>query len=96
MLSIISTIFHISYPLDWLKYILLSMELQDSQPAYNLFGCIVHSGLSPESGHYYAYVKVIKDSISFLCSFDPFLYIYLNNDKEHALCAGCYWSMVLL
>lgn len=30
---------------------------QDSQPAYNLFGCIVHSGLSPESGHYYAYVK---------------------------------------
>ncbi|CAL4909008.1 unnamed protein product [Urochloa decumbens] len=32
-------------------------QLQDSQPAYNLFGCIVHSGLSPESGHYYAYVK---------------------------------------
>ncbi|XP_066366321.1 ubiquitin carboxyl-terminal hydrolase 25-like isoform X2 [Miscanthus floridulus] len=30
---------------------------QDSQPVYNLFGCIVHSGLSPESGHYYAYVK---------------------------------------
>ncbi|KAG2618246.1 ubiquitin carboxyl-terminal hydrolase 25-like isoform X2 [Panicum virgatum] len=30
---------------------------QDSHPAYNLFGCIVHSGLSPESGHYYAYVK---------------------------------------
>ncbi|KAL5662499.1 hypothetical protein ACJX0J_029624, partial [Zea mays] len=30
---------------------------QDPQPVYNLFGCIVHSGLSPESGHYYAYVK---------------------------------------
>ncbi|XP_062180080.1 ubiquitin carboxyl-terminal hydrolase 25-like [Phragmites australis] len=30
---------------------------QDSQPVYNLFGSIVHSGLSPESGHYYAYVK---------------------------------------
>lgn len=30
---------------------------QDSQPVYNLFGCIIHSGLSPESGHYYAYVK---------------------------------------
>ncbi|KAF8719309.1 hypothetical protein HU200_024008 [Digitaria exilis] len=32
-------------------------QVQDLQPAYNLFGCIVHSGLSPESGHYYAYVK---------------------------------------
>ncbi|KAK3138332.1 hypothetical protein QOZ80_5AG0367450 [Eleusine coracana subsp. coracana] len=30
---------------------------QVSQPVYNLFGSIVHSGLSPESGHYYAYVK---------------------------------------
>ncbi|WVZ99191.1 hypothetical protein U9M48_044524 [Paspalum notatum var. saurae] len=30
---------------------------QDSQAVYNLFGCIVHSGLSPDSGHYYAYVK---------------------------------------
>ncbi|TVU20655.1 hypothetical protein EJB05_36872 [Eragrostis curvula] len=30
---------------------------KDSQPVYNLFGSIVHSGLSPESGHYYAYVK---------------------------------------
>ncbi|KXG22316.1 ubiquitin carboxyl-terminal hydrolase 25 isoform X2 [Sorghum bicolor] len=40
---------------------------QDPQPVYNLFGCIVHSGLSPESGHYYAYVK---DSIGqwFCCN----------------------------
>lgn len=30
---------------------------QDSQPVYNLFASIVHSGFSPESGHYYAYVK---------------------------------------
>ncbi|KAG1348168.1 ubiquitin carboxyl-terminal hydrolase 25 [Cocos nucifera] len=30
---------------------------QDSQPEYNLFGSIVHSGFSPESGHYYAYIK---------------------------------------
>ncbi|KAG8086065.1 hypothetical protein GUJ93_ZPchr0010g8886 [Zizania palustris] len=30
---------------------------QDSLPVYNLFGSIVHSGFSPESGHYYAYVK---------------------------------------
>ncbi|KAL6609682.1 hypothetical protein ACP70R_039651 [Stipagrostis hirtigluma subsp. patula] len=30
---------------------------QDPPPVYNLFGCIVHSGLSQESGHYYAYVK---------------------------------------
>ncbi|XP_007022188.2 PREDICTED: ubiquitin carboxyl-terminal hydrolase 25 [Theobroma cacao] len=30
---------------------------QDAQPEYNLFGTIVHSGYSPESGHYYAYIK---------------------------------------
>ncbi|XP_011029539.1 PREDICTED: ubiquitin carboxyl-terminal hydrolase 25-like isoform X2 [Populus euphratica] len=30
---------------------------QDPQPEYNLFGTIVHSGYSPESGHYYAYIK---------------------------------------
>uniref|UniRef100_A0A1D1XSJ5 ubiquitinyl hydrolase 1 n=1 Tax=Anthurium amnicola TaxID=1678845 RepID=A0A1D1XSJ5_9ARAE len=30
---------------------------QDPQPEYNLFGSIVHSGYSPESGHYYAYIK---------------------------------------
>ncbi|KAL0443669.1 UNVERIFIED_CONTAM: Ubiquitin carboxyl-terminal hydrolase 25 [Sesamum latifolium] len=33
---------------------------QDQHPEYNLFGTIVHSGFSPDSGHYYAY---IKDSI---------------------------------
>ncbi|WCJ32382.1 Ubiquitin carboxyl-terminal hydrolase 25 [Euphorbia peplus] len=30
---------------------------QDLGPEYNLFGTIVHSGYSPESGHYYAYIK---------------------------------------
>nr|CAD1828122.1 unnamed protein product [Ananas comosus var. bracteatus] len=30
---------------------------QDSQSEYNLFGSIVHSGFSHESGHYYAYIK---------------------------------------
>ncbi|CAA2982785.1 ubiquitin carboxyl-terminal hydrolase 25-like [Olea europaea var. sylvestris] len=30
---------------------------QDPYPEYNLFGTIVHSGFSPDSGHYYAYIK---------------------------------------
>ncbi|KAL5977182.1 Ubiquitin carboxyl-terminal hydrolase 25 [Asimina triloba] len=30
---------------------------QDPQPEYNLFGSIVHSGYSVDSGHYYAYIK---------------------------------------
>ncbi|PIN12786.1 Ubiquitin-specific protease [Handroanthus impetiginosus] len=30
---------------------------QDQHPEYNLFGTIVHSGSSPDSGHYYAYIK---------------------------------------
>ncbi|XP_047954992.1 ubiquitin carboxyl-terminal hydrolase 25-like [Salvia hispanica] len=30
---------------------------KDQQPEYNLFGTIVHSGFSPDSGHYYAYIK---------------------------------------
>ncbi|GMH24189.1 hypothetical protein Nepgr_026032 [Nepenthes gracilis] len=30
---------------------------EDPHPEYRLFGTIVHSGFSPESGHYYAYVK---------------------------------------
>lgn len=32
-------------------------ESQDAHPDYKLFGTIVHSGLSPDSGHYYAYIK---------------------------------------
>lgn len=35
----------------------MSKASQDPQPVYNLFGTIVHSGFSPESGHYYAYIK---------------------------------------
>nr|KJB26998.1 hypothetical protein B456_004G270900 [Gossypium raimondii] len=30
---------------------------QDPRQEYSLFGTIVHSGSSPESGHYYAYIK---------------------------------------
>lgn len=30
---------------------------QDPRPEYKLFGTIVHSGYSQESGHYYAYIK---------------------------------------
>ncbi|XP_019193407.1 PREDICTED: ubiquitin carboxyl-terminal hydrolase 25 [Ipomoea nil] len=30
---------------------------QDPHPEYKLFGTIVHSGFSPDSGHYYAYIK---------------------------------------
>ncbi|XP_074311213.1 ubiquitin carboxyl-terminal hydrolase 25 [Silene latifolia] len=30
---------------------------QDPNPEYTLFATIVHSGFSPESGHYYAYIK---------------------------------------
>ncbi|XP_074574825.1 ubiquitin carboxyl-terminal hydrolase 25-like isoform X2 [Curcuma longa] len=35
----------------------MSNTSQDLEPEYSLFGCIVHSGFSPESGHYYAYIK---------------------------------------
>ncbi|XP_077243758.1 ubiquitin-specific protease 25 [Tasmannia lanceolata] len=35
----------------------MSKGSQDPHPEYNLFGSIVHSGYSPESGHYYAYIK---------------------------------------
>ncbi|GFP98845.1 ubiquitin carboxyl-terminal hydrolase 25 [Phtheirospermum japonicum] len=30
---------------------------KDQHPEYDLFGTIVHSGFSPDSGHYYAYIK---------------------------------------
>ncbi|KAI3921747.1 hypothetical protein MKX01_005436 [Papaver californicum] len=36
-------------------------ESQDPHPEYNLFGTIVHSGYSPDSGHYYAYIKDAMD-----------------------------------
>ncbi|CAA0808455.1 Ubiquitin carboxyl-terminal hydrolase 25 [Striga hermonthica] len=32
-------------------------ESKDQYPEYGLFGTIVHSGFSPDSGHYYAYIK---------------------------------------
>ncbi|KAF8110497.1 hypothetical protein N665_0083s0059 [Sinapis alba] len=39
----------------------MSKSSKDPQPEYKLFGIIVHSGFSPESGHYYAYVKDYLD-----------------------------------
>ncbi|KAL7129359.1 hypothetical protein ABFS83_13G060900 [Erythranthe nasuta] len=35
--------------------------LYDEHPEYKLFGAIVHSGFSPDSGHYYAYIKDALD-----------------------------------
>ncbi|XP_010487240.1 PREDICTED: ubiquitin carboxyl-terminal hydrolase 25-like [Camelina sativa] len=35
----------------------MSKASKDPQTEYKLFGIIVHAGFSPESGHYYAYVK---------------------------------------
>ncbi|KAL6529774.1 Ubiquitin carboxyl-terminal hydrolase 25 [Orobanche gracilis] len=35
----------------------MSKGNKDAHPEYNLFGTIVHSGFSPDSGHYYAYIK---------------------------------------
>ncbi|KAF9586952.1 hypothetical protein IFM89_039824 [Coptis chinensis] len=35
----------------------LVIQLKDPCPQYNLYGTIVHSGYSPDSGHYYAYIK---------------------------------------
>ncbi|KAL5716149.1 ubiquitinyl hydrolase 1 [Ranunculus cassubicifolius] len=32
-------------------------ESQDAHPEYKLYGTIVHSGFSQDSGHYYAYIK---------------------------------------
>lgn len=39
---------------------------QDPRPEYNLFATIVHSGFSPDSGHYYAYIKVFILLINFV------------------------------
>ncbi|KAI3695329.1 hypothetical protein L1987_78324 [Smallanthus sonchifolius] len=38
---------------------------QDPHPEYKLFATIIHSGYSPDSGHYYAYIK--KVYILFFC-----------------------------
>ncbi|KAK1362379.1 Ubiquitin carboxyl-terminal hydrolase [Heracleum sosnowskyi] len=51
---------------------------QDPHPEYNLFASIVHSGFSPDSGHYYAY---IKDAMNrWYCCNDSF--ISLSTLKE--------------
>jgi ubiquitin C-terminal hydrolase len=34
---------------------------QDARPEYSLYGVVVHSGSSQDSGHYYAYVKVFLE-----------------------------------
>ncbi|ESQ48538.1 hypothetical protein EUTSA_v10020237mg [Eutrema salsugineum] len=49
----------------------MSKASKDPQPEYKLFGIIVHAGFSPESGHYYAYVK---DSLGkWYCCNDSFV-----------------------
>ncbi|KAM1003945.1 hypothetical protein ACFX2C_004200 [Malus domestica] len=51
----------------------MSKTSKDPRPEYKLFGTIVHSGFSPESGHYYAY---IKDAIGrWYCCNDSFVSI---------------------
>ncbi|XP_047310659.1 ubiquitin carboxyl-terminal hydrolase 25 [Impatiens glandulifera] len=47
--------------IDFEEILLLSSYMcngsQDPYPEYRLFATVVHSGFSPDSGHYYAYVK---------------------------------------
>lgn len=51
---------------------------KEKHAEYNLFGTIVHSGFSPDSGHYYAY---IKDAMGrWYCCNDS--YIKLSNLQE--------------
>ncbi|GJM89004.1 hypothetical protein PR202_ga05597 [Eleusine coracana subsp. coracana] len=58
---------------------------QVSQPVYNLFGSIVHSGLSPESGHYYAYVKdVLSEKV--------YILFYILSSKTQKPCTNGYSS----
>ncbi|KAL3821306.1 hypothetical protein ACJIZ3_007211 [Penstemon smallii] len=51
----------IDKPIAFDETLLLSSYMckasQDLHPEYNLCGTIVHSGSSPDSGHYYAYIK---------------------------------------
>ncbi|XP_076896420.1 ubiquitin carboxyl-terminal hydrolase 25-like [Bidens hawaiensis] len=51
---------------------------QDLHPEYKLFATIIHSGYSPDSGHYYAY---IKDAIGrWYCCNDS--YVSVSNIEE--------------
>lgn len=51
---------------------------KDPRPEYKLFGTIVHSGFSPESGHYYAY---IKDAVGrWYCCNDSFVSLSTMQD----------------
>ncbi|GFZ12383.1 ubiquitin-specific protease 25 [Actinidia rufa] len=55
----------------WSFQIYMCKASLDAHPQYNLFGTIVHSGFSPDSGHYYAY---IKDSMGrWYCCNDSFV-----------------------
>ncbi|XP_042025800.1 ubiquitin carboxyl-terminal hydrolase 25-like [Salvia splendens] len=51
----------IDKPIAFDEILVLSSHMckgsKDQQPEYNLFGTVVHSGFSPDSGHYYAYIK---------------------------------------
>ena len=62
--------------------------LQDPRPEYKLFGTIVHSGFSAESGHYYAYIKVIVVGNTHL---KPTKFITISDPHEFfcIFLAGC-------
>lgn len=54
------------HPFDTINDLIDLWLVQDSYPEYDLFATIVHSGFSPDSGHYYAYIKVF---LTFPCIF---------------------------
>ncbi|KAL7129358.1 hypothetical protein ABFS83_13G060900 [Erythranthe nasuta] len=55
----------IDKPIAFDEMLVLSSHMakgsKDEHPEYKLFGAIVHSGFSPDSGHYYAYIKDALD-----------------------------------
>lgn len=74
---------------------------QDPRPEYNLFATIVHSGFSPDSGHYYAYIKVFILLINFvffsildLCHEE--LLQFMLADIGLCMYTGCNEPLVLL
>ncbi|XP_052178235.1 ubiquitin carboxyl-terminal hydrolase 25-like [Diospyros lotus] len=60
------------------SYMCKASKVQDPHPEYKLFGTIVHSGFSPDSGHYYAYVK--DATCRWYCCNDS--YVKLSNLQE--------------
>ncbi|XP_043689594.1 ubiquitin carboxyl-terminal hydrolase 25-like isoform X2 [Telopea speciosissima] len=68
---------------------------QDPCPEYNLFGTIVHSGYSPESGHYYAYIKEVLSEKVYILFFSrtnqrpkPIKSAFASNGMKSPNCNG--------